>query len=132
MSPAPICNSDENHQVCGPSCETTCATINGTCSNKACPKRCVDGCFCKPGLVRSEDGVTCVKTENCGKLQCIGPNEHYERCPSVCPPQTCKAQLAKYDCSKFKKCCRPSCRCDKGYLRDEKGVCIPSKECSKV
>nr|WAP28756.1 zonadhesin-like 3 [Yponomeuta cagnagella] len=124
----PKCNDDEYFPECGPSCEDTCANFNNTC--RICTRRCATGCFCKPGTVRGADGITCVKKESCPIPTC-GPNEHYEACPPNCPPQTCRAMVTRYDCTKFRKCCQPQCRCDADYTRNDDNVCIKSTECFK-
>ena len=45
---------------CGSPCQKTCSSKE----NPACVEKCVEGCFCKKGLVL--DGDRCVKPEQCG------------------------------------------------------------------
>ncbi|GBP26747.1 Mucin-19 [Eumeta japonica] len=58
-------------------------------------------------------------------------NEHWDSCPIACPDDTCKTNAQGYKCesSTHQTACRPRCVCDKGYLRDKSGVCVPHGEC---
>lgn len=70
-------------------------------------------------------------TDTCKK------NERYEKCPSLlCKPQTCNglgypvpclAQYPKGQCPG-----KPGCVCIDGYLRNDKGVCMPQEQCRKL
>lgn len=70
------CPEDQEYNACASFCTVaTCEQViqkrSGTSENnnpykpfRMCIKGCYGGCFCKNGLVRSNDG-TCVKPETC-------------------------------------------------------------------
>ncbi|GBP26745.1 Inducible metalloproteinase inhibitor protein [Eumeta japonica] len=65
--------------------------------------------------------------KNCPK------HEHWEECPGVCPRDSCAGLNPKYECPPeyVDQSCNPDCVCDKGYLRNDKGVCVPENKCPK-
>ncbi|XP_050452562.1 cysteine-rich venom protein 6-like [Cataglyphis hispanica] len=57
--PPPKCRKDEVYKICGSACQPTCKN-----PNPICKKVCVEGCFCKDGLLRNK-GLKCVKPCDC-------------------------------------------------------------------
>uniref|UniRef100_A0A4Q8K7X2 U83-Liphistoxin-Lsp1a_1 n=1 Tax=Liphistius sp. SGP-2016 TaxID=1905180 RepID=A0A4Q8K7X2_9ARAC len=59
----PKCNKrkGEVYQNCGTACPDNCDNYK---EPRACPAVCVEGCFCKKGRVRRNDGF-CVKPKKC-------------------------------------------------------------------
>lgn len=57
-----------------------------------------------------------------------GINEIARDCKKICPPQTCLSKYALFKC-KADIPCEPGCDCVPNYLRDDKGICIPSEKC---
>lgn len=66
-------------------------------------------------------------TDSCPKY------ERYEKCPSaVCSPKRCdQLGFPITDCSNPDDKCpsEPGCICIEGYVRNDKGRCVPLKEC---
>ncbi|CAH1644195.1 unnamed protein product [Spodoptera littoralis] len=91
------------------------------------PDDCIKGCICKEGYLRASNG-TCVPKDKCDN--CNRPHEHYESCPSTCPPQTCGSIGKQFKCAAT-KVCKGACRCDKGYYRNKIGECIRKEDCLK-
>ncbi|XP_063379474.1 zonadhesin-like [Cydia fagiglandana] len=132
---------------CTPTCKvneiySTC--INGGCGHKNCsqinkpiacvhPKICKKGCICKEGYLRADNG-TCIPKDQCPSKhdaeepppKC-GKNEVYDNCSSTsCKPTLCSQLGYPLKCDKK---CKPGCKCKDGYVRNDKGVCIPIKNC---
>lgn len=55
-------NPHESWLVCGPSCDTECATLNEPCL--VAYFRCPDGCYCSAGFARNNNGE-CVLKKQC-------------------------------------------------------------------
>ncbi|KAM4600962.1 IgGFc-binding protein-like [Polymixia lowei] len=53
------CPPNSHYKTCGSSCPPSCESILAYCN-----KKCVRGCFCDPGFLKSPEG--CVRPEQCG------------------------------------------------------------------
>nr|AAV91425.1 protease inhibitor 3 [Lonomia obliqua] len=106
----------------------------GIC-DKSCPKKhdgknhdkigkqiCKNQCLCKKGYVRALNN-TCIRIIDCKEPQCP-IHEKYEKNPT-CKPRKCSELGFKIKCDDKK----PGCVCIDDYVRNNKGVCIPKKEC---
>ncbi|XP_076686494.1 chymotrypsin-elastase inhibitor ixodidin-like isoform X2 [Andrena cerasifolii] len=60
VASAARCRKNEVYTDCGSACPATCARPNPG----PCTLQCVQGCFCKPGLVRDSNGK-CVPPSEC-------------------------------------------------------------------
>ncbi|CAD0198479.1 unnamed protein product [Chrysodeixis includens] len=106
-----------------------------TCRDRDHPPLCPDilqpqlpVCACKDGLIRADDG-SCVTSEQCDKLKCPDPNEHY-KCGYVCENECAALNVPdRTDCPDEHYLCKRECYCNDGYARDENGVCIPVGNC---
>ncbi|KAJ8732169.1 hypothetical protein PYW08_014899 [Mythimna loreyi] len=124
----PVCGKDEVYNTC----------INGGCERKNCsdlarpiicihPKECKDGCLCKEGMLRADNG-TCVPIDKCPTPVCP-KNEVFDRFANGgCDRRTCQ------DLTRPILCIDPiefigDCVCVKGYLRNDDGICVPESEC---
>ncbi|XP_053674322.1 serine protease inhibitor swm-1-like [Anopheles nili] len=123
----PVCPANEEYNECGTACPQTCHP-----TKILCIKKCVEGCFCKEGYVRDDNGrcipfCECPRPCPCSypvKHEC-GPDEVYSSCGSACqkncntpPNMACTLQ------------CVEGCFCRPGYIREtEHGRCIPECEC---
>ncbi|XP_055949174.1 zonadhesin-like isoform X5 [Argiope bruennichi] len=130
--PADTCESDKQYYECIPSCQRTCSAYRRK-EQILCNQICTSGCFCREGLYLADDGVTCVKPEQC--LSTPSPptkkckkNEVFSKCVNPCN-----------DCQTRGKCnflvCNEGCDCRKGYYRDfdgSNGRCIPAKQCPLI
>ncbi|GFV25250.1 zonadhesin [Trichonephila clavipes] len=58
---ADTCGEDEEYKDCGSACPPTCWSLD---KNLACTQQCVQGCFCRRGLVRNDQG-DCVEPKKC-------------------------------------------------------------------
>ncbi|CAB3243926.1 unnamed protein product [Arctia plantaginis] len=132
-------------------CTPTCGIneVYDTCANSGCRRwncsesilcidhmKCTAGCSCKKGFSRDRNG-TCIPEDKCPEPKC-GPNERYEQCPNtLCSPQNCSQVGFPIDCetstslAALNSSCqgKPGCVCDKDYVRDKNGKCIPPEEC---
>ena len=70
------CSGDQEYQVCGSSCETTCADL---ILNEHCIESCVEGCNCPEGLVLNSLNV-CVPPSSC---PCLNQGRWYEAGTSI-------------------------------------------------
>ncbi|XP_045764412.1 zonadhesin-like isoform X3 [Maniola jurtina] len=124
-----ICGADEVYDSC----------VNGGCGRWNCSQPgeicinlikggCREGCRCKEGLLRADDG-TCIPADQC-PINCFGQNE-IRGCRLNCPPQTCESIGKKYCCPPQTKECREECRCKKGFFRNKIGECISKEDCLK-
>ncbi|XP_060936531.1 IgGFc-binding protein-like [Limanda limanda] len=100
------CPAHSHYEVCGSACPPSCGP-----QQVVCPQKCVEGCSCDPGYVRS--GTKCVvKETGCG---CNYLDKYYqpgvvfwadsqceERC--VCDATTQKVQCKKTKCPSGEKC----------------------------
>ncbi|KAJ2947537.1 hypothetical protein O0L34_g17325 [Tuta absoluta] len=56
-------------------------------------------------------------------------NEYWEKCPIDCPSEYCSKHFNKIKCP-APECSAPSCRCKKGYLRDDNtNRCVSDDKC---
>ncbi|CAK1555515.1 unnamed protein product [Leptosia nina] len=101
------CPTNEEYLLCGSSCPFNCSSPQGPVD---CIDDCVEGCFCKAGFLRSDNG-TCVEAEQCldGNTSC-GENEEFLQCGC---DATCSTPEPG-DCG-----CSVGCFCKAGYVRDE-------------
>ncbi|XP_061704905.1 zonadhesin-like isoform X1 [Cydia pomonella] len=135
-----ICISrDECLAQCGPleryvadstECQRTCANYKVTAPRSLCKP--FSGCVCVEGRVRLNDNATgpCVLTKDCPPRPCP-LHEHWEDCPSICANETCISKSPTYKCllPAIPLPCKGRCMCDKGYLRNHVGDCIPENHC---
>ncbi|CAG9787140.1 unnamed protein product [Diatraea saccharalis] len=126
--PMPGCNGDRNatEKLCPNPCHPTCDNPK---RNLVCKMMCPEsGCECNPGFLLSNG--KCILPEDCpGRQPICGKNEVATRNKIECPPQTCESIYAIYNCENENKVPKPGCNCIDGYLRNSKGVCIPSEQC---
>ncbi|KRX21784.1 Serine/threonine-protein phosphatase 5, partial [Trichinella nelsoni] len=61
-----VCGLNEQFAECGSSCPPTCRSLYRN-SSRPCPLKCVRGCFCKEGFVRSDNGK-CILANQCPKI----------------------------------------------------------------
>ncbi|XP_063379470.1 antichymotrypsin-2-like [Cydia fagiglandana] len=104
------------------------------CSKQTCEELItgkVKQCPIKPGgICPGGSGCRCVQAP----FPCP-PNEEYKACPLPCPGDKCSDSITGVHCPQNRPgpgnipVCVPQCRCCKGYSRNEKGTCIPSKHC---
>ncbi|XP_053611059.1 serine protease inhibitor swm-1-like [Plodia interpunctella] len=117
------CPPNEEYLLCGSACPFNCTDPKGpvTCSDD-----CVEGCFCKAGFLRNENG-TCVNADQCigDKNPVCGTNEEFLSCGTACPgtcsnPDPLVCGLA----------CSMGCFCKSGYVRDEtSNSCVTLDKC---
>ncbi|CAL1266706.1 unnamed protein product [Larinioides sclopetarius] len=129
-NPGDMCTKDEEYQECGSACPATCENIG---KNLPCTLQCVPGCFCKKGLVRSDQG-DCVEPQECpeNSVATTGnpgdmctEDEEYQECGSACP-STCENIGKNLPCTLQ---CVPGCFCKKGLVRNDQGDCVEPEEC---
>ncbi|KAJ8724344.1 hypothetical protein PYW08_015818 [Mythimna loreyi] len=129
--PEPTCGYNEMavpcRQICPPqNCEI--AYTDYACTEEH--KICEPGCDCRPDHLRNGSGI-CVPNDQCPypSTPVCGINEIARDCRRICPPQTCLSKYALFRCVADLPC-EPGCDCIPNYLRDERGICIPSEKCS--
>ncbi|KFM77647.1 Zonadhesin, partial [Stegodyphus mimosarum] len=114
---------------CGPfekysSCVNPCndCEIRGDCQFLVCN----EGCDCIDGYYRDENG-RCIPAAECTVIipGTCGRNEEYNVCGTACPPSCSNPNPI---CTQQ---CVSGCFCEKGYLRNDNGICIPRKQCPK-
>ncbi|XP_044744019.1 zonadhesin-like [Chrysoperla carnea] len=115
------CFDNEEYQECGTACPDTCDNYRNP--NRPCTKQCVQGCFCKPGLVLNSDGK-CISPDQCPPPTC-GEHEVYTDCGTACP-DTCSNLGTKLNCIAL---CVPGCFCEQGYVRSASGKCVLPSQC---
>ncbi|KAL4708388.1 hypothetical protein ACJJTC_019624, partial [Scirpophaga incertulas] len=129
LSECPSCGGDPNaEQGCGTNCGKLCSDL-GKPKPNVCPGCSDNGCDCKDGYYYNESVRKCVRPEQCH--QC-GPNERYVDCVSnQCIPLSCTDLGFPVPCPYVPQQCTtgPGCICINGYLRNNKGVCVPDKQC---
>jgi len=123
------CKENEQFLTCGTACPATCANPH---PSPVCTRNCVIGCFCKPGFLKNDQGL-CVETLKCGVptpveaapvlAQVCSDNEEYRQCKGC--DGTCKNPNPI--CPRI---CIPGCACKQGHLRNDKGHCVQTRECS--
>jgi len=98
-----------------------------SCNQPSRPRvwdECSEGCLCLPGFVRNSSG-SCVSPDQC-PIICRG-NEVY----SECGANGCQATCARPDLPTIcKGTCQKGCVCIAGFIRDDRGVCIPFDQCT--
>lgn len=117
------CPPKEEYLLCGSACPFNCSSPDGPV---LCSEDCVEGCFCKSGYLRNDNG-TCVTIGQCvGKdTVCPGPNEEFLACGTACP-LTCK-QPETLSCG---LACSMGCFCKAGYVRDTANdKCVTLDKC---
>ncbi|CAG4982176.1 unnamed protein product [Colias eurytheme] len=114
------CPTNEEYLLCGSACPFNCTDPKGPVS---CFDDCVEGCFCKAGFLRHDNG-TCVNADACmnGNKTTCGDNEEFLSCG-------CQATCANPEpehCG-----CSVGCFCKSGFVRDEaKNACVKLDNCS--
>jgi hypothetical protein len=122
LPPVQQCQEGEEYRQCK-GCDGTCKN-----PNPICPRICIPGCACKQGLLRNDAGK-CVETRECSpkvqpeSFQQCQENEEFRQCKGC--DGTCKNPNPL--CPRI---CRPGCACLKGYLRNDAGKCVETRECS--
>ncbi|CAG5106902.1 Similar to swm-1: Serine protease inhibitor swm-1 (Caenorhabditis elegans) [Cotesia congregata] len=113
--------------TCGPNEELKeCGACDGTCGQKdvSCTLQCREPeCGCKSGYVRNNG--TCILYKSCPKNPICGQNEEFYPCGSC-------DQGCNYAARCTSECRKGSCGCKKGYVRNDKRICIPQKSCPKA
>ncbi|VVC94575.1 unnamed protein product [Leptidea sinapis] len=114
------CPQNEEYLLCGSACPFNCTNPAGPVN---CIDDCVEGCFCKSGYLRNENG-TCVTTDKCiaaNNTSVCGANEEFLSCGSPCPA-TCSNP--EPECV---GACSMGCFCKSGFVRDEvQNKCVPT------
>ncbi|KAK0412461.1 hypothetical protein QR680_006220 [Steinernema hermaphroditum] len=115
------CGQNEQWIQCS-TCERTCQNPNPICTMECKPPR----CMCKLGYVRDAAGK-CIAENSCpAKTQPenkCGRNERWAEC-SGCDG-TC--QNPNPICTM--ECKPPRCMCNRGYVRNNAGHCVPRNSC---
>ncbi|XP_075970402.1 uncharacterized protein LOC142972888 isoform X3 [Anticarsia gemmatalis] len=130
----PKCPPNEVYDICPAPCPPRRCDVDDRLIRCAAPPKpgdaaCEPGCRCVDGYVRNNKGV-CVTRDQCPK--CTKPHEVYDRCPPICPPQTCEGLQEIILCpNESKRKCQPACRCEPGYYRNKIGECISEENCRK-
>ncbi|XP_028162856.1 zonadhesin-like isoform X1 [Ostrinia furnacalis] len=122
----PSCGGD-------PNAESGCGVFCNRCSGPIpCPKICeVNGCQCKPNYIYDDNTKKCVLPEQCTPTckdhevysNCVNGGCLRRNCSQVGKPILC-VLVTKGGCIK-------GCICESGYLRDDKGNCIPEDQCQR-
>jgi hypothetical protein len=131
LPPVPQCQENEEFRAC--------RACDGSCSNRLtiCDRMCRPGCSCKQGHMRNDDGK-CVPAHLCAQASPVmammpeapkcPANEVFKTCGSACPA-TCASAGNQRWCTRQ---CMAGCFCEEGLLRNDKGVCVATKECQKT
>ncbi|CAO1396939.1 unnamed protein product [Diamesa tonsa] len=123
----PNCPANEILSCRNPTCDYEGCDVIGIA--RACQfVPCVTKCYCAPGFVRI-NGV-CTPKEKCPivdpPMGCKDPNASYNTCGSACEP-ICGKKNPLFCTAN----CVVGCFCNKGYIKDSKGVCIPIEKCNQ-
>ncbi|XP_063361530.1 zonadhesin-like [Cydia amplana] len=89
---------------------------------------CIGNCIGISNKARTDDGSQLRRRYDFSEHppKC-GKNEVYDDCSSPsCKPTHCSELGYPLNCDKK---CKPGCKCKDGYVRNDKGVCIPIKTC---
>ncbi|GBN14230.1 hypothetical protein AVEN_113762-1, partial [Araneus ventricosus] len=129
--PSPTnCKPDEQYYECIPICHGTCSAYL-TKSYMYCKMACRSGCFCREGLYKTDDG-RCVPASQCtapnSPENACGENAEYRECGSACPPTCADSGRKNKVCTKQ---CVSGCFCKKGFVKNDRGVCVRPKECQQ-
>ncbi|KAI5637847.1 trypsin inhibitor like cysteine rich domain-containing protein [Phthorimaea operculella] len=116
------CPENEEYLLCGSACPFNCSDPEGPVT---CDEDCVEGCFCKSGFLRHDNG-TCVSADQCSENGTMcGENEEFLSCGSACP-LTC-SQSEPLVCN---LACSMGCFCKSGYVRDTaNNKCVTLDKC---
>ncbi|CAB3230461.1 unnamed protein product [Arctia plantaginis] len=119
------CPPNEEYLLCGSPCPFNCTNPDGQVQ---CSDDCIEGCFCKTGYLRNDNG-TCVSIAECGGQDDIcDANEEFLSCGTACPG-TCKQP----DPIVCELACSMGCFCKAGYVRDTaSGQCVTLDKCPTV
>ncbi|GFY60956.1 zonadhesin [Trichonephila inaurata madagascariensis] len=114
---------DEQYYDCKPDCFNRCQPA------EVCVAACFPGCFCREGLVQSEEG-TCIPKEQCPQSgnstvtrECEWPDQEYYECFSRC--QNSCATRNDF-CPAV---CESGCFCKRGLFLDDDGNCVELEKC---
>ena len=111
------CGNDEVFKVC--------KGCDSTCDNWGRPKRCLlscfPGCACKTGYVRHMN--KCITPKQCPRKPFCSKYEEFKTCKG------CEQRCGQKGPAVCKKNCEAGCTCKKGYSRNEKERCIPTRSC---
>ncbi|GFT53006.1 hypothetical protein NPIL_616831 [Nephila pilipes] len=120
----PKCESpDEQYYECKPDCYNRCNPPD------FCLAACFPGCFCREGLVLSDEGK-CVRKDQCPQSgnntttrECEEPDQEYYDCFQRCP-NSCATR--NDFCPDL---CESGCFCKKGLFLADDGSCVEKDEC---
>lgn len=116
------CGEDEEMYDCKPFC-------NLCNPPRICPRICIKGCFCKKGLVLSDDGK-CIEKSQCGKRPPIcKANEQYYDCIPSCT-NTCE-NFGRKDVA-CPAICTSGCFCKEGLVKRGDGQCVTPDNCNEI
>ncbi|KAJ8732616.1 hypothetical protein PYW07_015215 [Mythimna separata] len=121
------CGGDPNAvSGCGVNCGRLCSNYKK--KNVICPLICkVNGCDCKKGFVFDSNIGKCVRPKDCTEV--CGENEVYDTCANGgCRRWNCSQKGGPILCKDPLKCIG-GCVCQKGYLRNNDGACVPEDKC---
>ncbi|XP_047020461.1 zonadhesin-like isoform X3 [Helicoverpa zea] len=128
--PVPTCPSNEQFSDCiqVPCRAQFCTEKGGPVFCPSIPEgSCVEGCVCKEGYLRDDDG-NCVAESECKAVTCP-PNEEFSECANaVCRPLNCTHRGLSLPCPQVSGCDK-ECICKEGFLRDKNGDCVPEDQC---
>ncbi|XP_055944337.1 carboxypeptidase inhibitor SmCI-like [Argiope bruennichi] len=93
-----ICEENAQYESCGTLCPLTCENYENP--PQACAAVCVQGCQCKKGFVRTENGG-CVKPEECPGTG----NPTLRDCDKLPETGPCKAYVPRYYYDRFTDTC---------------------------
>nr|QRN45218.1 zonadhesin-like 1 [Tineola bisselliella] len=118
------CNDLEVYKECGTACPPTCDNPRP----EFCTANCVEGCFCKSGLFRNQNG-DCVPFDQCPHN--CGRNETYAMCAFGCPTNYCPESNGPVPQCMPPRDCKPGCVCNRGYKRDRSNnnECVLKEDC---
>ncbi|XP_035428978.2 zonadhesin [Spodoptera frugiperda] len=127
-----VCPKNERYSEC---IQGECRALNCTQQGKSisCPRIrpefCKKGCVCEEGYLRNKNG-TCVKENQCEPPTCPA-NELWSTCAqATCRAEDCSQRGKPVACPRVKEeFCIKKCVCVKGFLRNEKGDCVPENQC---
>ncbi|CEF61712.1 Trypsin Inhibitor-like, cysteine rich domain-containing protein, partial [Strongyloides ratti] len=135
-SPAPIsCPANMVYVTCRSACPPKCSVENGKL--QPCIKICRSpGCECQEPFALNDQGE-CIPREECptnntttttspAPISCPA-NMVYTTCRSACPPRCAIENGVPQPC--VYKCLSPGCECRAPFAFNDKGECIPRREC---
>ncbi|XP_071037343.1 zonadhesin isoform X34 [Parasteatoda tepidariorum] len=127
-APPENCGKDEVYNECGSACPPTCSNLG---KDQVCTLQCVQGCFCRKGLVRNDQGE-CVQPDQCPKSlpiqECKKGEEYYECIP------TCKNTCENYQAENLicPRICIKGCACRAGLVKRKDGKCVTPEKCDNT